>query len=162
MAKGDRAALEALYKRHSGWLAGRLSRMTQSRDAIEEALQDSFMVYWRTASSYRGEGDVAAWMWGIARRRLMSLTRKRAADLPGAPEETPVLPEEALLQKKDLARVREVVSRLPRDQREVLERVVFGEQSLVDVARSMTIPVGTLKSRLHRVRAHIKSEFETS
>ncbi len=162
MARGDRAALESLYRRHAGWIAGRLARMTQSRDAVEEALQDSFMAYWKSAASYRGEGDVGAWMWGIARRRLVSLTRKQIADVPDEPDDFPLLPDDAVVLKEDVAKVRDLVARLPVEQREVIERVVFGDQSLVDVARAMNVPVGTLKSRLHRARAHIKAEFEAS
>src|SRR5262245_53658026 len=72
---GDRAALRALYERHAPWLAGRLARQTASRELAEEALQDTFLAVWRKAGTYRGGGDVGAWLWGIARRRMVSLGR---------------------------------------------------------------------------------------
>ena len=43
----------------------------------EEALQDTFVAVWRSARGYHGTGDVPAWLWGIARRRLASLTRRQ-------------------------------------------------------------------------------------
>jgi RNA polymerase sigma-70 factor (ECF subfamily) len=161
MAEGDRDALEILYRRHAPWLAGRLSGMTSSRDLAEEALQDGFMSAWRGAKSYRGEGDVGAWLWGITRRRLSSLARGRKElpitwpiDAPGA--------DEAVLSYDEVTRVRRVIAELPTDQRQAIERVVLEEQPLAEVAVTMGVPIGTLKSRLHRARLRIRSEMEAS
>jgi RNA polymerase sigma-70 factor (ECF subfamily) len=159
MAQGDRRALEILYRRHSPWMAGRLAAATSSRDLAEEALQDAFMAAWRSARSYRGTGDVAAWLWGIARRRLVSLSRKRtdipeqilAPDVPGV--------DETVLSREEAVRVREAVANLPFDQRTAIEGVVFEDRTVAEVARSLGVPIGTLKSRLHRARIHIKEEL---
>lgn len=159
MAHGDRAALEALYRRHSTWIAGRLAAATSSRDLAEEALQDTFLGAWRSARSYRGQGEVGAWLWGIARRRLVSLSRKRtdipaqlvAPDIPGA--------DEVVLSREEATRVRAAVAHLPNDQRAAIENVVFQDRPLAEVARDLGIPAGTLKSRLHRARLHIKEEL---
>ena len=81
VAGGDRHALELLYRRHAPWLAGRLAARTSSRELAEEALQDTFLAAWRGARAYHGSGEVPAWLWGIARRRLASLARRHR---PGA------------------------------------------------------------------------------
>lgn len=161
MARGDKTALESLYRRHSGWLAGRLARATSSRDLAEEALQDSFLAAWRKPSSFRGEGDVGAWLWGIARRRLSSLARKRV-DVPSPEADDTRLDavDNEALANIDARRVHAAVSSLPPDQRDVVERVVFRGQRLVDAARCLDVPVGTLKSRLHRARQRIRMEIE--
>ena len=77
MASGDREVLAILYRRHGPWIAARLAGSTSSRDLAEEALQDTFIAAWRSATKYRGEGAVAAWLWGIARRRVVSLARRQ-------------------------------------------------------------------------------------
>jgi RNA polymerase sigma-70 factor (ECF subfamily) len=159
MAQGDRGALEALYRRHSPWIAGRLAAATSSRDLADEALQAAFLGAWRSARSYRSQGEVAAWLWGIARRRLVSLSRKRtdipaqlvAPDIPGV--------DEIVLSREEAMRVREAVAHLPKDQRAAIEGVVFQDRPLAEVARSLGVPAGTLKSRLHRARLHIKEEL---
>lgn len=159
MAHGDRAALEALYRRHSPWVAGRLAAATSSRDLAEEALQDAFLGAWRAARSYRGQGEVAAWLWGIARRRLVSLSRKRT-DIPDQ-RMTPDIPgvDEVVLSREEAMRVREAVAHLPTDQRAAIEGVVFEDRPVAEVAQSLGVPIGTLKSRLHRARLHIKEEL---
>jgi RNA polymerase sigma-70 factor (ECF subfamily) len=162
MAQGDRGALEALYRRHAGWLGGRLARATASPELAEEALQDCFLAAWRHPASFRGEGEVGAWLWGIARRRLSSLARKRV-DIPSDVIDQPPLAavDEQAITNEQAARVRKVVARLPLDQREVVERVVFADEALVDVAMGMGVPIGTLKSRLHRARIRIRTEMES-
>jgi|GEM_PF-3719693 len=59
-------------------MASRKTKASQSGDLslVEEAVQDTFVVVWRTAGSYRGEGDVAALLWGIAIRKLMDRVRR--------------------------------------------------------------------------------------
>lgn len=161
MADGDRRALEQLYRRHAPWLAGRLARATSSRDLAEEALQDCFVAAWRKPGSFRGEGDVGAWLWAIARRRLASLARKRI-DVPSPVDDDAFgdAADQQALANLDAARVRAAVEGLPSEQRDVVERVVFRGQRLVDVARCLGVPIGTLKSRLHRARRQIRAEMD--
>ena len=161
MTDRDRSALELLYRRHAPWLGGRLARATSSRDLAEEALQDCFMAAWRNPGSFRGEGDVGAWLWAIARRRLASLARKRV-DVPTPLTDDAVgdAADQMALANLDAARVRAAVDRLPSEQRDVVERVVFRGQRLVDVASCLGVPIGTLKSRLHRARRQIRTEMD--
>lgn len=161
MTAGDRGALELLYRRHAPWLGGRLARATSSRDLAEEALQDCFLAAWRNPGSFRGEGDVGAWLWAIARRRLASLARKRVdVPAPVTDDERSEAADDQALANLDAARIRAAVERLPSDQRDLVERVVFGGQRLVDVAGCLGVPIGTLKSRLHRARRQIRAEID--
>lgn len=77
VAAGDRLALETLCGRHAPWLVVRLTRRCNDRDLIDEAVQDTFVAVWRTARRWTGEGEVAAWSWGIAIRRLIDQLRGR-------------------------------------------------------------------------------------
>jgi RNA polymerase sigma-70 factor, ECF subfamily len=160
MAAGDRVALERLYRRHAPWIAGRLSTLTSSRDLAEETLQDTFLSAWRGARHYRGEGPVGAWLWGIARRRLVSLARRRPGALPEEREIEPPGPEEIVISHEDAAQVRLAVARLPVDQRAAIEAVVFEGRSVAEAAASLGVAEGTIKSRLHRARLRIREELE--
>ncbi len=77
VADGDRRALEVLYRRHAGWLTTRLQGRCAERELVDTALQDTFVAVWKGAASFRGDGDVGAWLWGIAVRRLIDQVRKR-------------------------------------------------------------------------------------
>src|SRR5215813_1629179 len=76
VAERDMGAFHTLYERHAGWLAIRLARRCNDRDLVADAVQDTFVAVWQRPLGFRGDGDVAAWLWGIAIRRLVSRLRK--------------------------------------------------------------------------------------
>jgi RNA polymerase sigma-70 factor, ECF subfamily len=164
VATGDRHALALLYRRHAPWLAGRLAARTSSPDLAEEALQDTFLAAWRGARAYSGTGEVPAWLWGIARRRLASLARRQprgSLPLEGAGERADPAsgPEEAALGRDASARIRLAVAHLPDDQRAAIDAVVYRGQSIEEAARATGVAEGTIKSRLHRARLNIRKEL---
>ena len=79
IAGGDRVALEILYRRHAAWLTTRLQARCGDPELTDIAVQDTFLAVWKAAGKYRGDGDVGAWLWGIAIRRLIDQLRKRKA-----------------------------------------------------------------------------------
>jgi RNA polymerase sigma-70 factor, ECF subfamily len=164
VATADRAALELLYRRHAPWLAGRLATRTSSRDLAEEALQDTFVAVWRSARGYHGTGDVPAWLWGIARRRLASLARRQrpgllSLDAVAEPPDPAATPEEAALGQDASTRIRLAISHLPAEQRAAITAVVYQGQTIEQAARAAAVAEGTLKSRLHRARLHLRKEL---
>jgi RNA polymerase sigma-70 factor (ECF subfamily) len=164
VAAGDRQALELLYRRHAPWLAGRLAARTTSRELAEEALQDTFLAAWRGARSYHGTGEVPAWLWGIARRRLASLARRQphgglSLDAAGERVDQAAGPEEAALGRDASDRIRLAVAHLPDDQRAAITAVVYQGQTIEQAALAAAVPQGTIKSRLHRARLHIRKEL---
>jgi RNA polymerase sigma-70 factor, ECF subfamily len=164
VAAGDRQALELLYRRHAPWLAGRLAARTTSRELAEEALQDAFLAAWRGARGYHGTGEVPAWLWGIARRRLASLARRQphgglSLDAAGERADQAAGPEEAALGRDASDRIRLAVAHLPDDQRAAITAVVYQGQTIEQAALAAAVPEGTIKSRLHRARLHIRKEL---
>jgi RNA polymerase sigma-70 factor (ECF subfamily) len=164
LAAGDRHALALLYRRHAPWLAGRLAARTSSRDLAEEALQDTFLAAWRGARAYHGTGELPAWLWGIARRRLASLARRQpqgglSLDAVGERVDPASGPEEAALGRDASARIRLAVAHLPDDQRAAIDAVVYRGQSIEEAARAAGVAEGTIKSRLHRARLTIRKEL---
>src|SRR4051812_32695964 len=77
LAGGDLAAMRTLYERHAPWLSARLSRRCNNPDAVADVLQDTFVALWQGAERWRGDGEVAAWLWGIAVHRMVSRLRGR-------------------------------------------------------------------------------------
>ena len=78
VAERDIGAFRTLYERHAGWLALRLARRCNDSELVADAVQDTFVAIWQKPRSFRGDGDVAAWLWGIAIRRLISRLRRRS------------------------------------------------------------------------------------
>src|SRR3954464_13206325 len=91
VAGGDRRALRLLYERHAPWLTLRLQRRCTDPDRVDDAVQDTFVAVWRGAARWDGSGEVGAWLWGIAIRRLIDSLRRHPTRgrLPTAAETEP-------------------------------------------------------------------------
>jgi Sigma-70 region 2 len=77
VAERDMGAFRTLYEHHAGWLAIRLARRCNDRDLVADAIQDTFVAVWQRPRGFRDDGDITAWLWGIAIRRLVSRLRTR-------------------------------------------------------------------------------------
>src|ERR1700722_15674119 len=75
VAERDMGAFRTLYGRHAGWLAIRLARRCNDRDLVADAIQDTFVAVWQKPGGFRGDGDNAAWLWGIALAQALTAWR---------------------------------------------------------------------------------------
>jgi RNA polymerase sigma-70 factor (ECF subfamily) len=158
IAEGRVDALRILHERHAPWLAIRLSRRAVDRDLIDEAIQDTFITVWRKASSYRGEGDVGAWLWGIAIRKLIDRLRK--SRLPHL--ERPRLvesAEESVLTGIGFGDLGPALASLSPELMAVVQARILDGLSTKEAARLLGIPTGTVKSRLMRATQIMREQL---
>lgn len=162
IAAGDTGALGDLYDRHAGLLAMRLRRSGASTVEAEDVLQETFVEVWRSAGSFRGDGAVAAWMWGIARRKFAMMVRGGVRDRARIVAATPVgvseaSEEGAWVTAADAGRAFEQLSP---DLRAAFEVMVVDGLSVAQAADRLGIPEGTVKSRVHRARQAMKEAMQ--
>lgn len=150
-ATGDDTALRELFNRHSPWVAGRLRR-AMPVDAVEDVLQETFIAVWRGSRSYKGQGEVGAWIWGIARRQAAMWARKHGRPEAIPEERVTEDPAPAVGRRVDLERALSLIGPEGHEQRELIRLVFVEDRSLSDVAGLLGIPEGTVKSRLYRAR----------
>jgi RNA polymerase sigma-70 factor, ECF subfamily len=79
VGEGDPEAFAVLYDQHPPWLLVRLRQRTANSDLAGQVVQETFLVVWRDARRFQGRGEVGAWIWGIAIRRLLDVQRGDAA-----------------------------------------------------------------------------------
>ena len=165
MGEGDQQALRLLVERHSAWLTLRLRRRTSQEDLVAECLQDTFVAAWRSARRYRGEGEVGAWLWGIAVRRLVSRLRKQAPPTPVAME---VLArfgsavrsaEDELLVAVEHGDVGQALMALSPELRTVLQATVIDGLSTRETAALLRLPHGTVKSRVRAAKSQLRAQL---
>jgi RNA polymerase sigma-70 factor (ECF subfamily) len=165
VAEGDSEAFEALYDQHAPWLLLRLRGRTADPDLADQAAQETFVVVWRDAGRFRGQGAVGAWIWGIAIRRLLDIQRGRAAQARlagllgrrGLSDEASA-EEQALvtLEHRDVIRA---LNRLAPELQAVLRATVLDGLSTREAAVLLGIPAGTVKTRAMRARARLREEL---
>jgi len=153
----DAAALRSLYDRHAPWVTARLTRRCADPAIVEEVVQDTFLAVWHGAGRYRGQGEVAAWIWGIAIRRLIDRlrTHRSASRLVGQPAVEPSAEELVLLgiEHGDLA---SAMDRLSPELRAVIQATALDGLTTREAAQLLGIPRGTVKTRLMRARRELR------
>lgn len=161
----DEAALRELFERHSGWLTLRLQRRTSSTDLAAEALHDTFLAVWKNPGSFRGEGDLGAWLWGIAIRRLISRMRLKGAPTPISDEAlaamSPVVvsAEDQLLAGVEHGGLGDALRTLSPELRQALQVTVVDGLSTKEAAQLLGIPQGTVKSRVRLAKGHLRKQL---
>ena len=158
----DLDAMRALYDRHAGWLSVRLARRCNDPDLVADAVQDTFVAVWRKPRGFRGDGDVAAWLWGIAIRRLLSRLRTRtdiAVVLETSQLTGQLVPaaEDQVLLSVEYGDIGQALARLSPEMRAVIQAVVLDGLTAKEAARLLDMPVGSVKTRLHRAKAHLRA-----
>jgi RNA polymerase sigma-70 factor, ECF subfamily len=160
LADGDMQALRLLFDRHAPWLTLRLGRRCADPDLVDDAVQDTFVEVWRHASRYEGRGEVAAWIWGIAVRRLIDGLRRRPRRVdPRAEVDRSPSPEELILQGVEYGDLGGALNRLSPELRTVVQATVLDGLTTREAGRLLGIPAGTVKSRMVRARAQLREEL---
>lgn len=161
----DEAALRELFERHSAWLSLRLQRRSSSPDLAAEALHDTFLAVWKNAGSFRGDGDVGAWLWGIAIRQLISRMRKKAAPEPVAAEILAALSpavrsaEVQLLIAVEHGGLGDALRTLSPELRQALQVTVVDGLTTREAAQLLGIPQGTVKSRVRLAKGQLRRQL---
>jgi RNA polymerase sigma-70 factor (ECF subfamily) len=162
---GDEASWSELYRRHQGRLYRYALRMSGSTATAEEITQETFVAFLEQSERYdAAQSPLAAWLLGIARNRLRKAYAITAPWDPIDDSPIPTLehdPLAALTHAERLASIRAAVQALPPAFREVVVLIEFEELSYEDTAAALGIPMGTVRSRLHRARALLMQALVT-
>lgn len=164
VANSDRGALRLLHERHTPWLRARLRRRCGDPDVVAEAIQDTFVAVWKSAGRWDGSGEPAAWIWGIAIRRLIGVLRSRnrwapvADRLPrsGRGEELVVAAEDQVLIGVEHGGLAGALDSLSPELRAVVQATVLDGLTTREASRLLGIPTGTVKTRMARARAQLR------
>ncbi len=162
VARGDEVALATLYDRHAGWLTVRLTRRCGSADIVDHAVQDTFLALWREAGTFRGTGDVAAFVWGIGIRRLIDAIRRENGlrsrpPWRAAEPDVVISAEDQVLNAIEHGRLGQAMAGLSPELRGAIEATVLDGLTCAEAAVLLGVAEGTVKSRCHRARQALRA-----
>jgi RNA polymerase sigma-70 factor (ECF subfamily) len=166
---GDGSAYATLVERHSDLVYAIVSRIVLNEADAADVAQEAFVRAYHALPRFRGDSKFSSWLYRIAVNRslthLKRAKRRAAAVDPetGARDEVAASlasrddgPDEAVLRDERRAIVRAAVAELPPNYRAVVTLFYLEERSYRDVAEILGIPMGTLKTHLHRARALLR------
>jgi RNA polymerase sigma-70 factor (ECF subfamily) len=157
IAHGDRLAMQVLYARHHVRVYRFVLRLVRNEATAEDLISDVFLDVWRQAAKFEGRSAVSTWMLSIARFKALSVLRRRPEE--ELDEETADAiadqaddPEVALAKKDKGAVLRQCLTKLSAEHREIVDLVYYHEKSVEEVAGIVGIPEATVKTRMFYAR----------
>ena len=154
----DRAAFGLIVARYQDRLRLLAYHQLHDRHLAQDAVQDTFVKAWRGLPDFRRGACLGTWLYRIAYRTCVDYERRRArrpevADAGDLQASAPATPDDAVIERTELARV---LDELPATQRLVVLLVDREGLDYRTVARILSVSPGTVCSRLSRARAALR------
>jgi RNA polymerase sigma-70 factor (ECF subfamily) len=162
----DREAFVNLFEMFGPRVKGYLMRQGADHDTAEDLVQDVMLTAWNRASQFdRNKASVSTWVFTIARnRRIDGLRRSRRPEID--PEDPALVrkPDDPADQVVEAAQRRKhlhaAVAELPADQAKLLRLAYFEDKSHSMIAEELSLPLGTVKSRLRLAMTKLRTALE--
>jgi RNA polymerase sigma-70 factor (ECF subfamily) len=158
VAAGDRAALRLVYQETSAKLFGVLVRILNDRSEAEDVLQDVYVTVWHKAATFDpGRASPITWLVAVARNRVIDRLRASAASRRMEPIETaedvrdnaPAVTE-MLERSQESGRLAACLDELEERQSTAIRSAFLEGNTYDELARRMSVPLGTVKSWIRR------------
>ena len=170
--RGDTAAFGELVVKYQDRLYNTVYRLTDHAEDAQDVVQEAFLSAYQSLSSFKGDSLFFTWLYRIAINTAISLKRKQrpmasidstrngpgVAEPPGPAETT--RPEFALERAEEDRQVQEALHRLSPEHRMVLILKDMEGLKYEQMAEILRVPIGTVRSRLHRARGELRGILE--
>jgi RNA polymerase sigma-70 factor (ECF subfamily) len=164
---GDARAFEELVVAYQHRVFGVALRMLGNTAEAEEVAQEVFLKAHRGIASFRGEAKLSTWLYAITSRSCLDRLASGEGRLARRKAETPgPLPDAAADPSADMERseienaLHRAIAELPEERRIVIVLRDLEGLSYEEIAAALDLPVGTVRSRLHRARMDLKDKLE--
>lgn len=154
----DLPTFDAVYQQHFDFVWRLARRFGAEEGAVDDVVQDVFVVVHRKLKDFEGRSSVRTWLYGIARRVVADHRKKRsrrretAIDEAGPVEAPAADPEGKAAQSQRLAQLRELLDQLPDEQREVFVLSELEQMSAPEIVELTGAKLNTVYSRLRLAR----------
>lgn len=162
IAASDKAAFAQLFERYAIRVKAFVLRAGTSNEDADEIAQEVLVTVWRKAHQFDpAKAAASTWIFAIARNRRIDLIRRRMRPEPD-PHDPLFQPAaepggmEALSAQQIATKVREGLTELPEDQRQVLSAAFYDGLSHAEIAAHFNLPLGTVKSRIRLSFKHLR------
>ena len=159
----DSAALDYLYDHYAAALLGVVGRIIPNEDVAEEVLQDAFLKIWDKIDSYdASKGRLFTWMLNLTRNLAIDKTRSKEISKGKKTDDLSLLVnridnQEFVESQVEAIGLKELLARLPEEQRFVVEKIYLGGFTHAELAEEYNIPLGTVKTRLRSAMTELRA-----
>jgi len=178
--QGDEAAFREIVSRYKNSLYAFLKQFLNRQDLVEDVFQETFLQLFTSRESFDPGRPLRPWLFTIAANKAKDALRKsqRIAAIPigtlsdseemsfddvlNTLSSDSTMPYEELEQGETAARVAQIIANMPDNLREILILAYFNKFSYKQMASILSIPIGTVKSRLHTAVARFAREWKAA
>lgn len=164
VVEGDSRAFEPLFLRHKDAIYTMLVKRATNLDDVEDLLQETFMKAFVNIDRYNSDYDFGAWICTIAKNTFVDFNRSRRSKALNPDNNLPLegvnttqaaspSPEESIINTQQRAQIERYIAALPQDYRTLFVMRFLEEYTYEEIAEALQMKIGTVKTRIHRVRA---------
>ena len=175
---GNEDAFEELVKRYKNPLYAFLKRFLNQQDLVEDVFQETFLQLYTSSDRFDPTRPLRPWLFTIAANKakdtLRKMQRRSSFNLGAIADSGDIsiddvlnlitsyetTPDEEVSKEETAQRVREVVTNMPENLRAILILAYFEQFSYKQMAEILSIPIGTVKSRLHTAVVHFTKKWK--
>ncbi|MCP4257657.1 MAG: sigma-70 family RNA polymerase sigma factor [Planctomycetes bacterium] len=179
-SEGEEAAFSEIVSRYKNGLYAFLRMFLNRRELVEDVFQETFLQLFTSKDSFDTERPLRPWLFTIAANKakdaLRKWQRKNAIpigtmtdsedlsfdDILNSVTSDDTMPYEELQRDETALRVRSIITDMPENLREILIFAYFNRFSYKQMAEILSIPIGTVKSRLHTAVGRFAKEWKAS
>lgn len=163
---GDADAYAALVERYGGRVYNIALRITTDADAAADCAQEAFIRAYRALHQYDPAMPFGPWLFRITTNASLNFAQRwhahqTVAEQPEASEPEESGPEQMAVRKEEVAEVLAAMAELPPAYRAALALRHLQQLSYQEVADALALPLGTVKTHLHRARAALLARLAT-
>jgi RNA polymerase sigma-70 factor (ECF subfamily) len=171
--KGQTAAFGELVRRYQDRLFNTVFRLVDSAEDAQDVVQEAFLHAYQSLDRFKGESQFFTWLYRIAVNSAISLKRKQRivvslhidregqGSVPEPHDVSELSQPDLVLERADEERrIQAALNRLSPEHRAVLILKDLEDQKYETMAEILQVPIGTIRSRLHRARLELREVLE--
>ena len=161
VVRGDDTAFEYLFDRYRDAIRRLFIQRTGNDDDADDLLQETFIKVYINIHRYSADYTFGQWIYTIARNTFIDFARKRQDDLSLDERfAIPVVssaptPEERVIRQQQRSQLESYMACMTADYRRLIELRFFDELSYEEISQTLAMPLGTVKTRIHRARERL-------
>ena len=160
IAAGDKLAMQVLFARHQVRVYRFILRLVRDQSVAEELIGEVFLDVWRQADLFEARSTASTWLLAIARYKALSALRRRTdqeldEEKAATIEDPGDNPEVSVLKKNKGDALRQCLTALTPEHREIIDLVYYHEKSVEEVAQIVGINENTVKTRMFYARKRL-------